>query len=109
VIDQPHIIDVLQERFDTCEDWLAKAHLATEIVQDVSDKLADRALAFSSVGNDTMAKALWDSSGRLQVVVANLRIALGDKVSEDVLRADEASRNMLQSALAGLQIGKKEE
>jgi KaiC/GvpD/RAD55 family RecA-like ATPase len=79
-------------------------HEKSRALREEADVLFDFSRAFLLTGNREMARRLSDMGVRLSKHSDELHPLGGVLVSEYVKNADQASRNMLEAALAGIEI-----
>jgi hypothetical protein len=70
------------------------------------DKLAQ---AFRTVGNQKLAKELFEMSDLLETSVHTIMEALGNETHARFLDAQQASVNVLSAVLAGIEVSKPKE
>ena len=71
-------------------------------IYDCSRELSHLAGSFSDTGNRDMAKLLHSISQSLETAQDAITAAYADDIHENMIRAEESSKNMVKAALSGI-------
>jgi hypothetical protein len=94
---------------DNFDDFLKAMDKHCNSVEAISQALSNYAVSFQVTGNITMSKNLWELSDRLSSVQMFIRKEVYEDVDRQYKRSQEASANILNAALAGIEVATKEE
>lgn len=89
-------------------DWLKDGHRAVGTLYRVAYDLQDRGEALRKVGQDRLADHLCSLATTIEIEAAVITKSLSTAVAEQIGTAREHTTTILESVLAGVELGKQE-
>lgn len=77
-------------------------------IDAIISELRSLGSSFSRTGNDNMAKTLWATANRLEEAHTKATDAMHETVGEMFKAAQQSSRTMLEAALAGSELARRD-
>jgi hypothetical protein len=82
-------------------EWLDKVHKNSEKIRSISYELENLARGFSIVGNEVVAKDLFEMAKDLKTSEKAINDGVGEMICKDLKKSEETSRTILNAAISG--------
>lgn len=81
---------------------------AIRAIEEIRYYLHSLGNSFMQTGNENMANSLWRCANRLDEAGSQASVAMNETIGQMFKAAQESSRNMLEAALAGGELARRE-